>query len=49
MISLGTTRSARQGELDGVDYKFLTVDEFLSLEKSGGLLESGIYNGMSNH
>lgn len=47
MIFSGTTRAARQGELDGVDYKFLTVDEFLSLEQSGGLLESGIYNGMA--
>ncbi|XP_072181833.1 membrane-associated guanylate kinase, WW and PDZ domain-containing protein 1-like [Diadema setosum] len=42
-----TTRPARKGEVDGVDYKFLTVDEFLALEKSGHLLESGIFE--SNH
>jgi len=34
----------RQGEVDGVDYKFLTVEEFLELERSGALLESGIYD-----
>jgi hypothetical protein len=42
-----TTRVPRPGELSGVDYTFLSVDEFLALEKSGNLLESGIYDG--NH
>lgn len=28
-----------------MDYTFLSVDEFLALEKSGNLLESGIYEG----
>ncbi len=41
----GTTRIPRPGELTGVDYTFLSVDEFLALEKSGNLLESGIYDG----
>lgn len=42
-----TTRPPREGELDGVDYKFLSVNEFMALEKSGHLLESGIFDG--NH
>ena len=41
----GTTRPARPGEINGVDYTFLSVDEFLALEKSGSLLESGLYDG----
>ncbi|XP_054711922.1 membrane-associated guanylate kinase, WW and PDZ domain-containing protein 1-like [Uloborus diversus] len=42
-----TTRAPREGEVDGVDYTFLSVDEFMQLERSGNLLESGIYEG--NH
>ncbi|KAG8191530.1 hypothetical protein JTE90_019594 [Oedothorax gibbosus] len=42
-----TTRIPRPGEISGVDYTFLTVDEFIALERSGSLLESGIYEG--NH
>ncbi|XP_070557656.1 membrane-associated guanylate kinase, WW and PDZ domain-containing protein 2-like isoform X2 [Ptychodera flava] len=42
-----TTRTPRNGELNGIDYTFLTVDEFIALEKSGNLLESGIFDG--NH
>ncbi|XP_071035063.1 membrane-associated guanylate kinase, WW and PDZ domain-containing protein 1 isoform X4 [Parasteatoda tepidariorum] len=42
-----TTRSPRDGEINGVDYTFLTVEEFMQLERSGNLLESGIYEG--NH
>lgn len=40
-----TTRPARPGERDGMDYKFVTRDEFVMMEKSGVLLESGIYAG----
>ncbi|XP_076824351.1 membrane-associated guanylate kinase, WW and PDZ domain-containing protein 3-like isoform X2 [Clavelina lepadiformis] len=40
-----TTRKLRVGEIDGVDYTFLTVEQFQELEKSGALLESGIYEG----
>ena len=43
----GTTRSPRNGEIPGVDYVFLSLDEFVRLEQSGSLLESGIYEG--NH
>ncbi|KAG8191377.1 hypothetical protein JTE90_006121 [Oedothorax gibbosus] len=42
-----TTRTPREGEVNGVDYTFLSVPEFMRLERSGQLLESGIYEG--NH
>ncbi|PKU34918.1 membrane-associated guanylate ww and pdz domain-containing protein 1 [Limosa lapponica baueri] len=41
----GTTRPPREGEVPGVDYNFLTVEEFLELERSGTLLEVGTYEG----
>uniref|UniRef100_A0A8C1KJQ1 Membrane-associated guanylate kinase, WW and PDZ domain-containing protein 1 n=1 Tax=Cyprinus carpio TaxID=7962 RepID=A0A8C1KJQ1_CYPCA len=40
-----TTRLPRDGEVPGVDYNFLSVDEFLKLEQSGTLLEIGSYEG----
>ncbi|XP_019612745.2 membrane-associated guanylate kinase, WW and PDZ domain-containing protein 1 isoform X7 [Rhinolophus sinicus] len=40
-----TTRSPREGEVPGVDYNFLSVKEFLDLERSGTLLEVGTYEG----
>uniref|UniRef100_A0AAR2J704 Membrane-associated guanylate kinase, WW and PDZ domain-containing protein 1 n=1 Tax=Pygocentrus nattereri TaxID=42514 RepID=A0AAR2J704_PYGNA len=40
-----TTRPPRDGEVPGVDYNFLSVDEFLKLEQSGTLLEIGSYEG----
>uniref|UniRef100_A0ABM5FJB2 Membrane-associated guanylate kinase, WW and PDZ domain-containing protein 1 isoform X26 n=1 Tax=Pogona vitticeps TaxID=103695 RepID=A0ABM5FJB2_9SAUR len=40
-----TTRPPREGEVPGVDYNFLSVQEFLELEKSGTLLEVGTYEG----
>ncbi|XP_066526206.1 membrane-associated guanylate kinase, WW and PDZ domain-containing protein 1b isoform X2 [Hoplias malabaricus] len=40
-----TTRPPRNGEVPGVDYNFLSVDEFLKLEQSGTLLEIGSYEG----
>ncbi len=40
-----TTRVPRDEERNGVDYTFLSKDEFLALEKSGDLLESGVYDG----
>ncbi len=43
----GTTRPPRDGELHGVDYNFLSVEDFLELERSGGLLEIGAYDGQS--
>uniref|UniRef100_A0A3Q1FLL8 Membrane associated guanylate kinase, WW and PDZ domain containing 1b n=1 Tax=Acanthochromis polyacanthus TaxID=80966 RepID=A0A3Q1FLL8_9TELE len=40
-----TTRAPREGEVSGVDYNFLSVEDFLELEKSGTLLEIGTYEG----
>lgn len=40
-----TTRPPHPGERHGVDYNFITVDEFKRMEKSGELLESGVYEG----
>lgn len=43
---LGTTREPRPGEVNGVDYTFLSEKDFQDLEKSGSLLESGIFDGL---
>uniref|UniRef100_A0A3Q0RPG8 Membrane associated guanylate kinase, WW and PDZ domain containing 1b n=1 Tax=Amphilophus citrinellus TaxID=61819 RepID=A0A3Q0RPG8_AMPCI len=40
-----TTRAPREGEVPGVDYDFLSVEQFLELEKTGTLLEIGTYDG----
>uniref|UniRef100_A0A8C7ZJR1 Membrane-associated guanylate kinase, WW and PDZ domain-containing protein 1 n=1 Tax=Oryzias sinensis TaxID=183150 RepID=A0A8C7ZJR1_9TELE len=40
-----TTRAPRDQEVHGVDYNFLSVEDFLKLEKSGTLLEIGSYDG----
>ena len=42
----GTTRKLRNGETDGVDYHFLTMEEFQKLDKAGDLLESGVFEGL---
>lgn len=34
-----TTRTAREGERDGVDYNFITVEDFEDKIKNGGMLE----------
>ncbi len=41
----GTTRPPRPGEINGQDYTFLNTKDFRALEKSGNLLESGVYKG----
>lgn len=41
----GTTRKPRDGEISGVDYNFVSIEEFFSLEESGVLLESGKFKG----
>jgi len=38
-----TTRPPRPGEINGQDYTFLSTKDFRALEKSGNLLESGVY------
>lgn len=45
MSGVGTTRPAREGEVNGVDYTFVTLEEFKAMEKSGNLLESGAFGG----
>ncbi|XP_064160095.1 membrane-associated guanylate kinase, WW and PDZ domain-containing protein 1b isoform X3 [Anguilla rostrata] len=40
-----TTRPPRDGEVPGVDYNFLSVNDFLNLEQTGTLLEIGTYDG----
>ena len=40
-----TTRTPRAEERHGVDYTFLSKEEFIALEKSGELLESGVFEG----
>ena len=34
-----TTRSPRKGEVNGVDYHFVTEDEFMAIARAGGFLE----------
>lgn len=48
-LSSGTTRPPRIGEVQGVDYNFLSVEDFLELEESGTLLEIGTYEGEDEH
>lgn len=38
-VVTATTRPLREGEVDGVDYHFLTRQEFLRLSRRGGFLE----------
>lgn len=45
LASAGTTRPPQAGERRGIDYNFITVEEFKQKEKSGELLESGVYEG----
>ena len=40
-----TTRPMREGERDGVDYHFLSREEFLRRRKAGEFLESATYGG----
>ena len=39
-----TTRRMRSGEVDGIDYHFITKDEFLRLEKENFFFEYVCYN-----
>lgn len=40
-----TTRSPRKGEKDGVDYHFISVDNFVKMKESGAYCETAEYNG----
>ena len=44
-VITATTRTPRQGERDGVDYFFLSEDEFLDLMHRGELLEHALVYG----
>lgn len=40
-----TTRPPRKGEINGVDYHFITKDEYADKFNSGYFVEAGAYNG----
>jgi guanylate kinase len=40
-----TTRAPRPNEIDGIHYRFITVERFLELEREGQLLEHAIVHG----
>lgn len=40
-----TTRAPRGGEQDGREYRFISMPEYEALVRSGGLLESAMYQG----
>lgn len=42
-----TTRSPREGERNGIDYFFVTEEEFMTIEQNDGFVETTLYNG--NH
>ena len=42
-ICSDTTRPPREGERQGIDYNFISVEEFKRLDRNGELLESGNY------
>lgn len=44
-----TTRSPRPGETDGVEYHFITDDEFTRLEDEGGMLETAEVFGLNRY
>lgn len=40
-----TTRQPREGEINGIDYHFISVEQFKSLKKQDFFAETAIYNG----
>lgn len=40
-----TTRAPRPGELDGVNYRFVSVEEFAEMRDAGGFLEWAVVHG----
>ncbi|WP_418968849.1 guanylate kinase [Alloscardovia omnicolens] len=44
-----TTRAPRPGEVDGVNYFFLTEDEFLAMEEKGEFLETAVVHGVHHY
>ena len=43
-----TTRPMREGEVDGIDYHFVSEEEFKTLDKAGKFLEKRRYSVMIN-
>ncbi len=39
-----TTREPREGEVDGIDYHFITVKQFNTLKEQGFFAETAVYN-----
>nr|WP_205832022.1 guanylate kinase [Bifidobacterium sp. DSM 109958] len=44
-----TTRAPRPGEINGVNYWFMTDDEFLAKERAGEFLETAVVHGMAHY
>ena len=44
-----TTRAPRPGEVNGVNYWFMTDDEFLAKEQAGEFLETAVVHGMAHY
>lgn len=44
-----TTRPPRLGEVDGVDYHFITEEKFRAMQSSGELLEHAFVHGMHHY
>ena len=40
-----TSRKIREGEKEGINYYYVTKEEFIKLKDEGGLVESNFYNG----
>ncbi len=48
-VITATTRSPREGEVNGRDYHFLTVEEFLNRRKSGAFYETAEVHGLGRY
>ena len=44
-----TTRDPRPGEVDGVNYHFMTEEQFLADERAGKFLETAVVHGMAHY
>lgn len=44
-ITSYTTRSPREGEIDGVDYHYISEEDFKQKQENGFFAEVGVYNG----
>ena len=44
-----TTRAPRLGEVDGVNYHFMTDSDFVAMQERGGFLETAVVHGMARY